>query len=97
MPDFACRIRIRPRYKAHGRLNEEWRTVIAPGPDGAMAQVYAVGEVSRENPGCSVSAHGAEMVVSDEMEAYLEPARQVAMANEPKKGGWPKGKSRKAA
>lgn len=94
MPDFACRIRIRPRYKAHGRLNEEWRTVIAPGPDGAMAQVYAVGEVSRENPGCSVSGHGAEMVVSD---AGVLAAAHAEPLPEQRKGGWPKGKSRKAA
>lgn len=92
MPDFACRIRIRPKYRAHGRMPEEWRTVIASGPDAAMAQVYAVGEVSRENPGCSVSGHGAELVTSDAgviAAAHVEPAKA--------KAGWPKGKSRKAA
>lgn len=77
MPDFACQIRIRPKYRAHGRMHEEWRTVLASGPDAAMAQVYAVGEVSRANPGCSVSAHGADIVASDAgviAAAHAEPA-----------------------
>lgn len=92
MPEYACRIRIRNRDPVTRRLTEEFRSVLASAENGQLAQVLAIGEVMRECPGAMVSGHGPELVTSDP--GALEVAQS---SSEPKKGGWPKGKPRKAA
>ena len=61
MPDFICRIRIRPKYVSHGRMPEEFRDVRVTAADALSAQFLAIDRVKAGEPeGSMVSGHGAE-------------------------------------